>query len=183
MFSTVDDNHIPTNSGTLLSKNMCPKSSSLASVAFVVLALMSPAFAQNTTATSDQLWSWFGSCEAKRQMEIQIALNGEVIYQSSFPVCPIGDRSKEAQKTVVFSVKGGHVFQGEYHTTAAQTIEGNIWQAGTDPGVILLGISFDSQNQILLNTIHIAKVGRESRTKIDRGLIVRTFPVPTSASE
>ena len=155
---------------------MCRKSSNLASVVLLVLALMSPVFAQHTPATSDQLWSWFGSCGAKRFMGIQIALNGKVIYRSSFPVCPIGDRSKEVQKTVVFSMKGGHVFQGEYHTTAAQTIEGNIWQAGADPGVILLGMSFDSQNQILLNTVHIAKVGRESRTEIDRGLIVRTFP-------
>jgi hypothetical protein len=152
------------------------KSSNPASVVFLVLALMSPGFAQDIPATPNQLWSWFGSCGAKRSMGIQIALDGKVIYRSSFPVCPIGDRSKEVQKRVVFSIKGGHVFQGEHHTTPTQTIEGNIWQAGADPGVILLGVSFDSQNQILLNTIHIAKVGRESRTEIDRGLIIRTFP-------
>lgn len=73
-------------------------------------------------------------------------------------------------------MKGESVFQGKYHTTASQIIEGKIWQAGADPGVILLGISFDSQNQILFNTIHIANIEREAITEIDRGLTVHTFP-------
>jgi len=179
LFSSVDDNHIPETQGLVgcFSKNMRCKSSNLASVVLVALALVSPVLAQNTRPFPTKLLSWFGSCGAKKSMEIQIALNGEVIYRSSFPVCPIEDSSKEVQKTVVFSMKGGHVFQGEYHTSATQTIQGNIWQAGADPGVILFGISFASQKQILLNTIHIAKIGSESKTEIDRDFIVRTLPV------
>jgi len=56
-------------------------------------------------------------------------------------------------------------------------IEGNIWQAGADPGVILFGVSFSTKEQVLLNTIHIAEPSKESASEIDRGLIVRTFPV------
>ena len=107
-------------------------------------------------------------------------LNGKVILRSSFPICPTSERSKEAdrqQRIVAFTFKGGHVFQGEYHTTRRQTIDGNIWLAGTDPGAILFGISFSIKKQVLLNTIHVAKPGRESASEIDRGLIVRTFPI------
>jgi hypothetical protein len=154
---------------------MAHKSSKLVTIAFLVLTLVSPMFAQRTPA-SDEQWSWFGNCGEKKFMGIQIALSGKVIYRSSFPICPIDDHSKDIHKTVVFSMKGGHVFQGEYHTTAAQTIEANIWQAGTDPGAILLGISFCTDNQVLLNTIHIAKPGSTSVSVIDRGLTVRTFP-------
>ncbi len=113
-------------------------------------------------------------------MGLEVLMSGNVIHRSSFPICPINDRSEEAgpqQKIVEFSFKGGQVFQGKYHTSRTETIEGNVWQAGTDPGAILFGISFTSQNQILLNTIHIAKPGSESTSEIDRGLIVRTFPI------
>jgi hypothetical protein len=100
--------------------------------------------------------------------------------QESREPCPIADSSEEVggqQKIVAFSFKGGYVFQGEYHTTRTQTIEGRIWQAGTDPGVILFGVSFSTKKQVLLNTIHIAKSGSRSTSEIDSGLIVRTFPI------
>lgn len=110
-------------------------------------------------------------------MGIEVLLRGKAIYRSSFPVCPINDRSKEVVKTLVFSFKGGHNFQG---TTPNQAIDGNIWQAGTDPGVILLGLSFATRKELLLNIIHIAKPDRESISEIDTGLTVRTFPINSS---
>jgi hypothetical protein len=138
---------------------------------------------QESQTASDQLWSWFGNCGEKRYMEVEVVLSGKVICQSSFPICPIPDRSKEVEKRLVFSFKGGHVFQGEYPTTPTQTIEGNIWQAGADPGAILLGISFSTKKQVLLNTIHVAKAGRASVSEIDPGLTVRTIPISHKHSE
>ena len=66
-------------------------------------------------------------------MGLEVALNGKVIYRSSFPICPIQDRSAEVRKTLVFTLKGGHSFQGEYHTTPLQTIEGNICRLALIP--------------------------------------------------
>lgn len=147
----------------------------------LLLALNPPHLSpQESRVAPEPLWSWFGNCSDKKYMGLEVLMNGKMIYRSSFPICPIDDRSEEVgarQKTVVFSIKGGHVFQGEYHTARTQTIEGNVWQAGTDPGVILFGLSFASPNQILLNTIHVAKPGSESTSEIDRGLTVRTFPI------
>jgi len=91
---------------------------------------------------------------------------GEVISRSTFPICPIKRRSEESEKTTVFSFKGGYVFQGEYRTARTQMIQGNIWQAGSDPGVILLGVSFASKKQILLNTIHLQKLGARPRLRL-----------------
>jgi len=135
---------------------------------------------QESRARPAQLWTWYGSCSDKRYMRLEVLLSGTVIHRSSFPICPITDLSQEVggqQKIVAFSFKGGYVFQGEYHTATTQTIEGNIWQAGTDPGAILFGVSFTSQNQILLNTIHVAKPRSQSISEIDRGLMVRTSAI------
>ncbi|HEX2330637.1 MAG TPA: hypothetical protein VHN74_18080 [Candidatus Angelobacter sp.] len=63
-------------------------------------------------------------------MGLQVLLTGKVIYRTSFPICSIHDRSEEVKNTLRFSLKGGQVFQGEYHTTPAQTIVGNIWAGG-----------------------------------------------------
>jgi hypothetical protein len=153
-------------------------------LAVLILTIASPLLSsQKSQAAADQLWSWFGKCGQESHMGLEVVQAGKVICRTSFPICPIPDRSGEVNNTLVFSVTGGHAFQGEYHTTPAQTIEGNIWQAGSDPGVILLGVSFSTNKQVLLNTIHIAKPGKVSVSEIDRGLAVRTFPVGRKNSE
>jgi hypothetical protein len=149
--------------------------------AVLILALTpSLLWPQVPQAVPEPLWYCFGDCSEKTQMGLEVLLNGKVIHRSSFPICRTSDRPKERdgqQRIIAFTFNGGHVFQGEYHTTRKQPIEGNIWQAGTDPGAILFGISFSIKKQVLLNTIHVAKPGRESASEIDRGLIVRTFPI------
>jgi hypothetical protein len=146
----------------------------LATLSFALPAVLSP---QEAPASRERLWTWFGNCNEDRRIAIELLMNGKVVYHSSFPICPISDPSKETKKTVAFSIKGGHVFQGEYHTSQTQTIEGNIWQAGADPDAILLGVSFSAANRVLLNTIHVAKPYSVSRSDIDRGIVVRTFPL------
>jgi hypothetical protein len=146
----------------------------------LIVALVPPALSQDSVAATDQSgWRWFQECSENREMGIEVLLKGKLIHSSSFPICP-SDRSKNAasqQKVVVFHFKGGHVFQGEYRTAPTEVIEGNIWQAGVDSDAILLGISFMTKKQVLLNTIHVGKVGRLSTSKVDRDIVVRTFPV------
>ena len=134
-----------------------------------------------------RLWSWFENCGQKKYMGLEVVLSRKVIYRSSFPVCPINDYSERVKdllgnsgtpgRKLVFSFKGGHVFQGEHRTTPSQTIEGNIWQSGTDPGVILFGLSFSTKQQVLLNTVHVAPLGKAFKSEIDTDLTVRTFPI------
>jgi hypothetical protein len=113
-------------------------------------------------------------------MGLEVWMDGTNIYKTSFPICQIKDVSEEDPHTKIlkFFFKGGYTFQGKYHTKPTQKIEGNIWQAKTDGGDILLGVSFSApgpHGQILLNTIHVANHYKESKTEIDRGLIIHTF--------
>jgi hypothetical protein len=151
-------------------------------VAVVVLLALNPPnlSPQKPRETPREVWSWFEDCSNKKYMRLEVLMRGTVIHRSAFPICPVNDVSGEVgrhQKILTFSFKGGYVFQGKYHTARTQTIEADVWQAGKDPGLILFGVSFASRNQVLLNTIHFAKIGTESTTEIDRDLIVRTFPI------
>src|SRR5690348_12537139 len=81
---------------------------------------------EESFAVPQRLWTWYGVCRQKRYMGIEVVLSRKVIYRSSFPVCPIDDDSEKVTdllsnrgtpgRKLVFSFKGGHVFQGEYHT-------------------------------------------------------------------
>ncbi len=110
-------------------------------------------------------------------LAIQVVLDGKIVYRSRFTVCSVSKPAAQPEKQkLVFHFKGGHVFQGEYRTLPTQTIEGSIWQAGADPDALLLGVSFVT-DRVLLNTIHIAKPGSTSVSKLDRRIVIRTYPL------
>jgi hypothetical protein len=111
---------------------------------------------------------------------IDVFLNGRSIYHSGFRACLIDRddaKAESQQRREQFYFSGGHTFQGQYHTKASDKIEGDIWQAGADPDAVLLGLSFATKDQVLLNTIHIAKPGKASQTKVDSGIVVKTYPL------
>ena len=117
--------------------------------------------------TAEPVWEWFQKCKSSRAMRIELLINRRVTYRSSFPVCRIARDAEPPQKRIQFSFAGGQLFQGKYHTTKAETIEGNFWLAGTERNLLLLGISFTTENQVLLNTIHAVRVDRASTSEIE----------------
>jgi hypothetical protein len=116
-------------------------------------------------------------------MGIQVTVDGKSVFRSSFPICKTADASvvdrDHKQKILAFTFKGGRTFQGEYKTSNAENVVGNIWQAGGDDDALILGVSFVShkQNQILLNTVQIAQPDRRSIEEVDTGILVETYPV------
>jgi hypothetical protein len=131
--------------------------------------------ARSSAATGT--WHWFESCGGTKKLGLVVLLDGKAIYRSRFPVCrKNGPTPTAEERKIVFHFKGGRVFQGEYRTLPTQRIEANIWQAGADPDALLLGVTFVS-DRVLLNTIHVAKPDSTSVSQLDRGIVVRTFPL------
>jgi len=122
-------------------------------------------------------------------MKLEVRLDHKIIYQSSFPLCR-AERSSahsEGQKKKLdfaFNAPRAIVWQGyrdEDNTTDPdQEIEGNIWLAGADPDVMLLGVSFRSRGSIYMNTLHIAYPDRREVSEIELGLVVITEPIRDS---
>ena len=135
--------------------------------------------AQAETVPSPRWW-WFQTCSESTTIGVEVVMDGKLAYRSSFPICNgtgAPNKPDGKQKILSFSFNGGHLFQGEYHTTPAQTVEGNIWQAGADPDDLILGVSFATKNQVLLNTVHIVRPGGASESEVDPGIVVKTYPV------
>lgn len=78
---------------------------------------------------------------------------------------------------MAFYFSSGHLFDGTYRPRKTDIVEGDIWQASGDTDALILGISFATKHQILLNTLHVANVDRKSTAELDKGLYIITYPV------
>ncbi len=120
--------------------------------------------------------TWSGQCDGHHRLGVAVLLDRKVLYRGVLPICR-GSRETEDGRAR-FHFVGGHVFRGGYSTYSADSIEGDIWQACREPDALILGISFDTKKQILLNTLHIARPDKQTLTELDKGLFITTHPLP-----
>ena len=156
-------------------------------LAVAVTAAITPAsFSQSSGQGGEKVWYWFSDCQPRKMMGVEVVLDGKSVYRTEFRICALERNGQQSAGSPnirkAFYFGGGHTFQGEYHTTERQRIEGNIWQAGADPDALLLGVSFMTKNQILLNTLHVAKPDKATGTMVDPGVVVRTYPLKSPAT-
>jgi hypothetical protein len=141
--------------------------------------LTATAVAQQPTSsqeTPEEVWTWSKQCDGNHKLGVTIRLDHKVLYRGVLPICH-GSRDAE-DGHVEFHFAGGHLFQGEYRTRSTDSIEGDIWQAGGESDALILGISFDTKKQILLNTLHVATPDKQISVELDKGLFITTYPVP-----
>ena len=153
-------------------------------VALVVVTIQPVAFRQASPQQLEKIWFWFGDCPEPSPMRVQVLLEGKTIYQSHFRACQMNrtaaNTEREQKVRTSFHFSGGHTFQGTHHTRETETIQGTIWQAGADTDDILLGVSLLTHDQVSLNTIHIVKPGKTTESKLDPGLVLKTYPIKSA---
>jgi len=128
--------------------------------------------------TEGPVWDWFQNCPKHRALGMEVKRNGIVIFHTVIPICQM-PRADHKWKVLAFSFKGGQAYHAEYHTSPTENIEGNIWLASGDSDALVLGVSFSTKKKILLNTLFVAKPNGKSVSEIDRGIVIRTFPLPS----
>lgn len=146
---------------------------------FFTVLLAVPAVAQQTptrSETPEVVWTWSKQCDGNHKLGVTVFLGRKVLYRGVLPICR-GSRDAEDGR-VMFHFAASHLFQGTYRTRSTDSIEGDIWQAGGEPDVLILGISFATRKQILLNTLHIARPDKQTSSELDKGLLITTKPLP-----
>jgi hypothetical protein len=146
---------------------------------FFTALVAAPAFAQQPTShleTREVVWTWSKRCNGDHKLDVTVRLDRKVLYHGVLPICH-GSRHAEDGR-VEFHFTGGHTFQGVYHTRKTDSIEGDIWQASGESDRLILGVSFDTSKQALLNTLHIARPEKQTSSELDRGLFITTHPAP-----
>ena len=147
-----------------------------------VLVAARPAFpSSDSQQGEDRVWYWFEDCTDGKTIGFNLSLDGKIIRHLEFLACPMERTDKRGTHEESFFIVGGHTFQDEYHTKSTDKITVDIWEAGADPGDLILGIAFTAKEQILLNTAHIVKLDKVSRFDLDRGLVARSYPLNVKA--
>jgi hypothetical protein len=149
------------------------------SLLLITALVAASACAQKSSSRSEPteiVWTWSKRCSGDHKLGVTVRLDSRVLYRGVLPICR-GSRDAQGGR-VEFHFAGGHNFQGEYPTRSTNRIEGDIWQAEGDPDDSILGISFATAKQILLNTLHVARPDKQASSELDQGVFIATEPAP-----
>ncbi len=149
-------------------------------VKFLFLASLSAIGLCSVASESEQqVYSWFCDVSASDVVAgIEILKGNNIIYKNHFGVCRLRRSygSEESSKT-------GHVLKFTYKDNNASNpklhslIEGNIWLAGSESDLLLLGISFASKEGIFINTVQpvLIEESQEFTSSPHDNLKIKTF--------
>jgi len=123
-------------------------------------------------------------CAGGDSLVLEVTLDGKSIYSSAFPICQrrrSAIKPEPQQRILEFRFAGvpGR-FGTRYRATEPEPIEGNIWERRGERHAILLGVSFATDQRVLLNTVHVARADSPSRSERVRGLVILTRPARRS---
>lgn len=145
--------------------------------AFAVLASLS--------AQEPSVWYWHAVCPGARGMRLTVTLGSRVLERKVFTVCQLTRQAHAGQtdSTITFSFRANrqlvwHDYRSERDTTpAGRQFEVRIWEAGADPGAMILGVAVLDSAGIRMNTVHIATIDRVEVSQPAGGLRVMTEPI------
>jgi hypothetical protein len=154
---------------------------SLTALALVSIPISLPG-QTSPAARNEVIWHWFGGCAGRDSLFLEVRLDGKPIYSATFPICQVRRKAithEPQQRLLAFRFDGvPRHFGSRYRQTEVQPIQVNIWESGGDPQGIQLGISFSTEQDVLLNMHLTAPANAPSRSERVRGLVITTRPVP-----
>jgi hypothetical protein len=141
------------------------------------------------SSQEERVWFWFSSCGPSK-LVLQAKLDSQLIYGATIPICRKErdrDDGSGENKTLSFSAKPAHAIKWEGYrddnpiTKAGTALTLDLWQAGADPGALLIGVTVSDGHQLYMNTIHIAYPDKPSSTVLADGLVIDTRPLAAEA--
>ena len=117
-------------------------------------------------------------------MVLEVRLDSTLILKTTFPICRSsrgGSHEQGQRSNIKFQLRPDRDmiwtgYQDTDDTTLVnESVFGSIWQAGADSGWLLLGVSFEAGDKIIMNTIHIAHPVAKDSSEIATGLEVITY--------
>lgn len=155
----------------------------LAALALLPVSLLGqePMEQAPTSARDAVAWHWFASCAGRDSLVLDVQLDGQPVYSSTFPICklrPSQIKHDGQQRLLAFRFNAApRRFGPRSRVIEPQPIECNIWEARGAGQALHLGISFATGDQVLLNLIHIVSADSPVRSERPRGLVITTRPV------
>jgi len=133
---------------------------------------------------NDVVWHWYGSCAGPDSLVFDATLDGQPLYSATFPICKQrrGDiKPDPQQRTLEFHFNAAPKRFRAGSSKEVQPIRADVWESARQPYGIRFGISFSIEQQVLLNTTHLAQPKAASRSEQVRGVVITIHPVAKKA--
>jgi len=135
------------------------------------------------------VWSWFATCGGPVLM-VELKVDQTQVLEASVPIChqlregAASQGQSEGQIHFTFRPRRSIVWSGygekDDITPANSQLEGAIWQAGSDPDDLLIGIIIGDAGKNLMHTIHTAQPNAKKTTTLAKGVVLRTYPAQSA---
>ena len=154
-------------------------------LALLVSASVAPAAASQAPAEGP-VWYWFSRCGGPL-MTLEVRVDDRVVHKVTIPLCRASRETTHNQGLagrLEFTWRPTRALAWSIDRKSLdgihpdEVLEAHIWEAGAESDGLILGVSFASRDQVLVNTVHIAHPARRDESEIVKGLVIRTYPTP-----
>ncbi len=140
-----------------------------------------PAPQDKQSTSSDIVWHWTDHERAERIIIFETTVDGQLVATAKFPVSSSArGEIKPEQKQKIFSYNFilGRKRGRSFNDVSRGRVEGNIWEAGREKDGIIFGISWVTDNQIILNTLHYASLVKVEVAVIAPSVYFKSYWLP-----
>ena len=137
----------------------------------------------------DTVWVWNAECHNPSTIAIRVRLDSTTLYRSSIPTCRLERGREKGKSSFRFTPRRALVWYG-YRSEDGDSTKKNVgdttaagipfkidlWQAGGEVDAIELGVAASAHDGLHMNTIHVLRPARRSRTTLAPGLVLETWP-------
>ena len=156
---------------------------------FLIVAIVATT---TTSQTEDaaRVWVWSARCRTPTRVAIRLRLDGRTVYSASLPVCRWDRTHEDGTARFRFTPSRRLVWYGYRSdegdgttdpgdpTPAGAALDVDLWQAGGEPDVILLGFTIAAGNDLHMNSLHFLSPTEDRMSTMAPGLVLETRPEP-----
>jgi hypothetical protein len=119
-----------------------------------------------------QVWQWRDGCDRPAIVQVVIDAGKTRLLDTRMPLCK-GARqpAAESKSPIEFPVHDKAI---RFDTAQDAPLTGSVWVAGEEPDGVTLGISFHTDERVLLNTLRFVSSSIPSRAEIMDGVTLST---------
>lgn len=148
----------------------------------LLLVVASAIFAPCGLAQSrDIVWTWNSACPNPTYVTLRVELDGKTIYVKRIPLCRWERRFEDGKASFQFRPRRELIWYGYRSdkgdpSPADTPLTVDFWEAGGDPGEVLLGYSVASANRVYMNSIYMLWPERKGSLVMAPGLVLMSIP-------
>jgi len=114
------------------------------------------------------VWQWRSDCGQPTILRIEIHTDAARLLETRLPLCRAPRASGTARQTPIAfpATRIADTLEASPETA----VTGDVWVAGSEPDGVMLGVSFQTEDRVLLNTLRFVPASGASQADLVTGV-------------